>query len=260
MSSKISFDRKLQKKKLHKPLSKFKGGKSLDVKKRVVNNIFNNGSGNVNISEWNFMYAFLLFGIVFTLLIFSIAKLQIVDGEQMLKRSQNNSIRSTKVKAYRGVIFDSKGQKLVENVPSMNVYISLEPFILKEGGLDNIKLEKELDTLGGILEDSWERKSRSGESEYTSILERVFDIYDNDPYVNKILIATDIDNDIAIKIKASGGALEGISIDNDSKRRYIHGEIFTHVLGYTGEASESDIKYADISSGDIVGKSGVEII
>lgn len=258
MSSKISFDRKLQKKKLHRPLSKFKGNKSLEVRKKVVNNIFSNGNGNTNISGWNFIYAFLLFGMVFTLLIFSIAKLQIVDGEQMLERSQSNSIRSTKVKAYRGVIFDSKGQKLVENVPSMNVYISLEPFIQKEGGLDNIKIEKELNTLGGILGDKWE-KEKDSELEYTSILERVFDIYDNNPYVNKILIATDIDNDIAIKIKASGNDLEGISIDNDSKRRYIYGEIFTHILGYTGEASEADIKkYEDISSGDIVGKSGVE--
>ena len=258
MGSKILFDKKLDKTKLHKPLLVWKGVGTSVSKKSVIKKVVKNGATEKNISAWNFIYAFLVFGLVFSSLIFSIAKLQIIEGEQMLKRSEQNRVRMTPVKAYRGVVFDSKGNKLVENIPSMNVYISLEPFLLKDGTLDNGKVEEELDTLGGILGDSWESSEKDG-TQYQSLSERFFNIYDGSPYLNRILLASDIDNELAIKIKAKGDNLDGISIDNDSKRRYIYGEIFTHVLGYTGEASEKDLeKYESLSSGDIVGKSGIE--
>ena len=106
--------------------------------------VVKNGNSDIKISGWNFIYAFLMFGLVFSSLVFSIARLQIVEGEQMLERSEQNKVRKTPVKAFRGVIFDSKGEKLVENVPSMNVYISLEPFLQKDGSLDNGKVEEEL--------------------------------------------------------------------------------------------------------------------
>ncbi|OGC44719.1 penicillin-binding protein 2 [candidate division WS6 bacterium RIFOXYC1_FULL_33_10] len=258
MASRILFDKKLDKKKLHKPLLNWKVISPSNVRKRVIAKVVKNGNSDIKISGWNFIYAFLMFGLVFSSLVFSIARLQIVEGEQMLERSEQNKVRKTSVKAFRGVIFDSKGEKLVENVPSMNVYISLEPFLQKDGSLDNGKVEKELDTLGGILGESWESKEKDG-TQYSNLSERFFTIYDGSPYINKILLASDIDNELAIKIKAKGDDLEGISIDNDSKRRYIYSDMFTHILGYTGEASEKDLeKYQSLSSGDSVGKSGVE--
>ena len=258
MANKIFFDKKLDKKKLHKPLLNWKVINPSNVRKRVMAKVVKNGNSNIKISGWNFVYAFLIFGLVFSSLVFSIAKLQIIEGEQMLERSEQNKVRKTPVKAFRGVIFDSKGEKLVENIPSMNVYISLEPFLQKDGSLDNGKVEEELNTLGGILGESWESKEKDG-TVYADLSERFFTIYDGSPYINKILLASDIDNELTIKIKAKGEDLEGISIDNDSKRRYIYGDIFTHVLGYTGEASEKDLeKYKALSSGSMVGKSGVE--
>ncbi len=258
MASRILFDKKLDKKKLHKPLLNWKVINPSNVRKRVMAKVVKNGNSDIKISGWNFIYAFLMFGLVFSSLVFSIARLQIVEGEQMLERSEQNKVRKTPVKAFRGVIFDSKGEKLVENVPSMNVYISLEPFLQKDGSLDNGKVEEELNTLGGILGESWESKEKDG-SVYSDLSERFFTIYDGSPYINKILLASDIDNELAIKIKAKGDDLEGISIDNDSKRRYIYADMFTHILGYTGEASEKDLeKYQTLSSGDTVGKSGIE--
>jgi len=258
MSSKILFDKKLDKKSLHKPLLAWKGAAPSNSKKRVLARVVKNSGIDIKISAWNFIYAFLVFGLVFSSLIFSIARLQIIEGEQMLKRSEQNKVRKISIKAYRGVVFDSKGEKLVENVPSMNVYISLEPFLLEDGSIDNGKVEEELNTLGGILGDNWENSEKDG-IQYQSLSERFFTIYDGSPYLNRILLASDIDNELAIKIKAKRDDLDGISIDNDSKRRYIYGDIFTHILGYTGEASEKDLeKYESLSSGDIVGKSGIE--
>lgn len=256
--NKIVFDKKLDKEKLHKPITKGIKVRKSDVKTQVVSKVVNNGNSEGKISGWNFIYAFVLFGIILVLLTFSIARLQIIEGEEMLERSEQNRVRITPIKAYRGVIFDSNGEKLVENIPSMNVYISLEPFFDEDGRIDNVRVERTLDTLGGILGDKWKMEESIG-VEFSSLSERFFSIYEGDPYINKVLLASDIDNDLAIKIKAKGDEIEGISIDNGSKRRYVYKDIFTHVLGYTGDASEKDLeKFSSLVSGDIVGKSGVE--
>ncbi|NLE31292.1 penicillin-binding protein 2 [Candidatus Dojkabacteria bacterium] len=254
--AKIEFDKKLVSKKMHKPIVNNNGNVSVKRKGKISKVIL--GKGNeVRISGWNFIYAFLLFSLVFFVLIINLVKLQVVQGEEMLTRSKDNKVRITSVDAFRGVIFDSKGQKLVENVSSVNVYLLLEKYY-KEDGLDNQGIEDTLDTLGGILGDSWKQTESDG-TKYTSLSDRVFSIYKKEEYTNKILLASDISNDLVIKIKAMGDSLEGVTLDNGNKRRYLEGEIFSHLLGYTSEASENDLeKYPHLTVGDIVGKSGVE--
>ncbi len=255
--AKVEFDKKLDSKRMHKPILK-KGGnrKSVDRKKIISKHIMESEKG-LSISGWNFIYAFLMFFVIFGVLIFNIAKLQIIEGEEMLERSLKNKVRITSIKTYRGVIFDSNGQKLVENTPSSDVYISIDKFY-KEDGLDNEGLSEVLNTLGGILKDNWKSDEPDGTS-YTSISDRVFSIYNKNPYISKILLAKDLDNDTLIKIKSFGDELKGISIDDGSKRSYVYKDIYSHILGYTGEVSQQDLdKFNTLSNGDIVGKSGVE--
>lgn len=251
----IKIDKKLNEKQLHKPIVKrrnIRNGKSTILAKFVKNS-----EEEGEISAWNFIYVFLLFITVFTLLILSIANLQIIQGQEMLDRSYNNRVRTTPLKAYRGVIFDSNGEKLVENISSVNVYISLEPFIQDIGGLDNTEVERVLTLVEEILGDNW--KKEDGEEIYTSLFDRFISKYQGNPYVNKILLAVDVDNDSVIKIKANLEELRGVSIDNGSKRQYVGGNLFSHILGYTGEVSSGDLDvFKDLLSGDIVGKTGVE--
>lgn len=129
--SKIEFDKKLNSKTLHKPIIK-KGSNKIVSRKKIISKAIIEGEKGLNISGWNFIYAFLLFFTIFGVLIFNIAKLQIIEGEEMLERSIKNKVRVTSIDAYRGVIFDSNGQKLVENIPSSDIYISFEKFY-KEG-------------------------------------------------------------------------------------------------------------------------------
>jgi len=253
---KIEFDKKLGTKRMHKPIVVNDGRVSVKKKSKISKAILGKKTAT-RISGWNFIYAFLLFSVIFSILIINLVKLQVVKGEEMLKRSKENKVRVTSIEAYRGVIFDSKGQKLVENVSSVNVYLLLEKYY-KEDGLDNQKIENTLNTLGGILGESW-KKTESDGTVYTSLSDRVFSIYKKEEYVNKILLASDISNDLVIKIKAMGNSLEGVVLDNGNKRRYLLGEMFSHLLGYTSEASVEDLKkYPQLKSGQIVGKSGVE--
>lgn len=139
----------------------------------------------------------------------------------------------------------------------MNVYLSVEAYLDEEGEIDNEKLEESMNTLGGILGDGWKQVEEN--SNYTSLSDKVYSMYMSSPYFSKILLAIDIDNDTAINIKAKSQEIPGITIDNGNKRKYLYNEYFTHILGYTGEASEKDIdSLEDVGSGDTVGKTGVE--
>jgi penicillin-binding protein 2 len=254
----IKIDKKLNNKKLGKSSVKWNGSKVRTFGEVVKSGLLR-GSKNVEISPWNFIFAYVLFFLVFGLLIINISELQIVQGSEMLKRSESNTVRITQVPAERGVIFDADGMKLVENVASMNVYLSVEAYLNNEGEIDNQKLENAMNTLGGILGDSWKKVSES--SEYSSLSDKVYSIYMKTPYFSKILLASDIDNDIAINIKSRLKEIPGITIDNGNKRKYIYNEYFTHILGYTGEASDKDVEtLSGVLSGDIVGKAGVERI
>lgn len=258
MGTSLNFDKKLNSKKLNKATSNWKGGKSPNLKEYVSNGLLN-GSKVLDVSPWNFLYAFLIFFVTFGLLISSITKLQIVQGGEMAERSARNKIRLTKVSADRGIVFDINGNKLVENVASMNLYLSLEPYITEDGGLDNKMLEESLDTLGGIVGENWKKEDTQEGVVYESISERIYSIHASSPYFSKILISTDLDNDTVIKIKARLADMPGVLIDNGNKRHYLYGEYFTHILGYTGEVSAEDIENSEVlTSGDIVGKSGLE--
>ncbi|MDD3474647.1 MAG: penicillin-binding protein 2 [Candidatus Dojkabacteria bacterium] len=252
---KLSFDKKITKKNIKKPNV---SGLHIDKisKKQKLLNLVENG-GSEKISEWNFLYILVFFLILFSILFFSLAKLQIVDGSEMVARSQSNSIRRTSVTAYRGVIFDKNGNKLVENIPAINVYINVDVFLENGFEINEDKLKEVTGTLELVLGDKW--KSGDEEDEYSSIYEKVISIYESDPYFSNILIAKDINNDMSIDIKAKGEELEGIELQDESKRSYIYPEQFAHILGYVGQASAEDIEnYEYVSSNDTVGKIGIE--
>jgi penicillin-binding protein 2 len=260
MASDIQFDKKLNSKVFTKPSFNWVGNKSSKSLKGILkSNLFTTRKEDTQVSAWNFLYAFFLFVLTFSLLVVSIAKLQIVEGSRMAERSERNKVRLSRIEPYRGIVFDSKGEKLVENVASMNLYIAIESYLDSSRKLDNEKLGKSLDTLGGILGDNWKKTDPDYEGDFQSLSERVYYTYSKSPFFNKILLATDVDNDTAIKLKSRAEDLPGITIDNGNKRNYLYGDYFTHILGYTGEASLSDIERLDnVLSGDVVGKLGVE--
>ncbi len=66
-----------------------------------------------------------------------------------------------------------------------------------------------------------------------------------------------ISKEDAIKLIAGGDK----NLEYDSLRQYPYGDIFAHVIGYTGQISEDELKedkFADYRGGDLVGKMGIE--
>lgn len=252
----LQIDKNLDKKVLRRPRISNPGIKPVNGIDGIKNLLYSENSEEI--SAWNFLYVLIFSFFLFTVLFLSLAKLQIVQGEQMSQRSQENSIRITSIPAYRGVIFDRNGEKVVENVPAVNVYLNIDVYLDKEMQIEQEKLRNATMVLEQILRDKWKPTSEDTQA-YNSIYEKVVSIYSTDPYFSNILIAKDIDNDTSISIKSMGEELEGVEIHDESKRNYTYPIQFSHILGYVGQASATDIeKYDYVSSNDTVGKLGIE--
>lgn len=216
-------------------------------------------STNPHDLRWNYIMVFILFLALFTVMVTQLSSLQIVHGDEMLLKSEQNQIRIRKVPAYRGVIFDREGKRLVVNESSMNVYVVLEHYLDKEGLVDAELVEESSNTLEGILGNNWKSEDDGGEVRYSSISEKIYTIHKESPYFTEILIATDIDNDTAIKIKAKAEELPGVYIDSGNKRMYPEREVFSHILGYTGTVSVDDLDELEyVQPTDVIGRAGLE--
>ncbi len=78
-------------------------------------------------------------------------------------------------------------------------------------------LEKACNTLGGILGDLWKGQDAEGKTEYSNLSEKIYSQYLNNTYFTEILVAQNIDDELAIKIKAAENELPGVYIDSGSK-------------------------------------------
>jgi penicillin-binding protein 2 len=83
-------------------------------------------------------------------------------------------------------------------------------------------------------------------------------------------VATDVSKETVALIMENSDVLPGVTIQEDTIRRYVNSEYFAHILGYTGRISSEEIELLNqrmIDEGaaqgtytyeDVVGKSGIE--
>ncbi len=82
-------------------------------------------------------------------------------------------------------------------------------------------------------------------------------------------VATDVSEATVAVIMENIDQLQGVSIEQDTVRRYTYGEYFSQILGYTGKISSTELEElnneliengeeARYTSSDVVGKTGIE--
>ena len=182
----------------------------------------------------------LLFGVLFARLWY----LQIIQGPQYLKKSEENRIRLLRVKAPRGIISDTDGFALVRNRPSFNIY--LIPEDVQEDVLD---LEGTAGRLSSLLPLSVEEIVGKVKSSRR-------------PKFEPILIERDVNMKTVAYLEEHKIELPGVLVEVEPLRYNIYDEGVCHVLGYLGEINEDQLKdkdaYPNAKQGDLIGKSGVE--
>ena len=176
----------------------------------------------------------------FFLLLIRLFYLQIIEGEEYRRLSESNCIRIQSIDPPRGLIYDSKGELIVDNRPSFDVCITLKDAKPIEETLYRLSL-----CAGVSQQELSERlKKQKGVRAY-----------------NPVVLMPDVDRDTLAAIEARKFDLPGISVHVKPLRHYINKGSAAHVLGYLGEISQKEMdggKFPDAERGDYIGKNGIE--
>ncbi len=165
--------------------------------------------------------------------------LQIVDSSRYSEEAQANLYTTVATPAPRGVIYDANGMALVNNRQVQTVLADAEV-------ANNPDVLLRLSTLLGIP--------------YEVVRARILD--SSSGAQSQRVVASDVALRNIAFISEHRDAFPGVTTQIRTTRTYPYGALAAHVLGYTGTASEDDLKNVpdgrDIESGDAVGKSGIE--
>jgi penicillin-binding protein 2 len=176
----------------------------------------------------------------FLILLARLYYLQIVEGPEFRRQSQNNCVRLQGIPPARGLIFDRDGVLMVENRPCFN--ISLVP---REAKNPKRVVHKLAELLHITPEPLFARLDGAGGV-------RSF---------KPVLLRRDVSRDVVAIIEAYKLDLPGIVITVEPTRHYVEGKRASHLVGYLGEISSGELKsgcFADNRIGDFIGRFGVE--
>ncbi|WP_455241675.1 penicillin-binding protein 2 [Petrachloros mirabilis] len=164
--------------------------------------------------------------------------LQIREGPYYRDLSENNRTRSVILEPARGLIYDRNGVLLANNVPSFNLYVSLEDVKDRNALIDR------LTDLIGLDPDLVKKKlSVRGSKQLPRKIKDRLTLRE------------------ATLIESHRLELPGVMIQVESQRNYPMGVTASHVMGYVGEVSADQLEkpeFAELHQGSIVGQYGVE--
>ena len=194
-------------------------------------------------SEWfnqRLSVALTLVIAAFVVLIARLLFLQVIEGGELRRLSEINSIRLKDVDAPRGLIYDTHDRLIADNRPSYDLSI-----IVKDANPLKQTIEK-LSRYTGIDEARlWERLEKAkGTRAY-----------------KPVLLKPDISRDALAAIEVNRWDLPGIVVNVSPRRDYIFSPSSAHILGYMGEIGVEELKnkiYSELKSGDFIGKYGIE--
>jgi penicillin-binding protein 2 len=184
-----------------------------------------------------------IFALIFMIfLAFSIrmAYLQIIKGDDFRQKSENNSVRLRKIRPPRGIIMDANRQVLVENQPSFDILFAPNR-------------TKDIASVVRKLQELYDEKSLRISSDLV-LAEKAR------PFAPVKLERNASIEKVAI-VETRALELPGVFVEITPIRQYHDGEMISHIVGYTGEIAEAELEKditGDSSSGDIVGKYGIE--
>ena len=180
---------------------------------------------------------------VFAALFLRLWSLQILNGAQLLRAAENNQRREVRVQAARGAILDRNGLPLVINVPGTIVQIDQASLPKRK----SIRL-REIRRLARVLK-------RPAREIGASLIRHRSDL------LTPVTIKSDVSDAQAGYLTERTDDFPGVSVPVVPLRFYPHRELAAHVLGYTGEISQQQLKALakqGYRSGDVIGQTGIE--
>ena len=164
--------------------------------------------------------------------------LQVGQADRWSSLSENNRIRLQRIPPTRGLVLDANGDPLVDNRPAYDVVIVPE---------DTDDLAATLERASTLLDlpptriDTLKRAAR------------------NRPAYEGLIVYRDVDWPTVVALETRQLELPGLSLEVGPLRTYPFGDLASHLLGYVGEVSASDLENdGTYRMGDLIGKFGAE--
>jgi len=166
-------------------------------------------------------------------------KLQVLDHDVYVTRSEANRIKARPVVPGRGLIYDRNGKLLAENVPAFRVDVTPN------------KVEDMAATLAGLRDifslsdEDIERFNQSRKARRSFV-----------PVTLKLRVS---EEEMA-RFAVDRWRYPGVELEPYLTRRYPYGELLAHVIGYVGRVDDKDLQ--ELGEGNAalthIGKSGLE--
>ncbi|HEX3016680.1 MAG TPA: penicillin-binding transpeptidase domain-containing protein [Caproicibacter sp.] len=159
----------------------------------------------------------LLVSVGFGAVIFSLVKLQLIDGSSLQMRATDQQLKDTTLTAKRGTIYDCNMKELAKSASVWDVI--LEPAFITDDNRETIV--SGLSKILGISKEKLVTESKK-KTYYDKIASKV------EPDVR----------DEILKFKTDNKITNGIRLDENYKRYYPYGNFAATVLGFTGTDSQ----------------------
>lgn len=167
--------------------------------------------------------------------------MQVLSGSSFAAQAEENRIRQVSIDASRGRILDTKGRPLVTNRPVMAVTVA--PSIVTRE--DSATLIARLSTVIDVPVPEILKLLASYREER----------------LKPRVVRVDVPMNTVSYLVEHAPEFPDVAVEAAAVREYPYGALGAHVLGYTGEISEEQLKNEELPDyrlGDIVGKAGVE--
>lgn len=221
---------------------------------------------------WTFI---IIVGLIFSILVYRLFNLQILQASTYEERANRNRIRSNVVKSIRGEIYDRDGNILARNTTGYQL-VHYETKNLSQSDIDVLKQIQswDLSEIQEYLQENYRRQS-------SRLLETIEDIkiiseltgYTTDFLINrfakqprsgsnkKIIVIEDLDKNIALKSIEKLIKNDRIDIIEYNKRFYPEDSIASNVIGYIKPINDEEYeinKDKGYLIDDMYGKKGIE--
>jgi len=182
------------------------------------------------------------YGILFMMLALAAGlwRLQVLGADNFRLLAEQNRVRKVPVMAARGKLFDRENRLVVDNYPSVSLFLVRE---------QNRNVDADLPLIAHGLNLDLEQ------------LRTTLRRYRAAPGYQPIPIKQDITADEQAFIEAHRNELPELETIDEERRLYPRDGFAAHLIGYVGEVSEEDlnnVRYAAYEPGDVVGKAGIE--
>jgi len=175
--------------------------------------------------------------VLFAVLLGRMVYLQLWRGDYYAKQSDGNRLRQSRIFAPRGIIYDSEGKELVNNLPGYAVVLQKQSSYKPET----------LQRLSNLLQMPVEEINAK--------------IKASENFYEPIMLKNNLDQQMVTKIEEQRRYMPEVMLSVQPIRNYPYHELAVHALGYVGEVSSYEIEqglFKNISQGSLVGKGGLE--